>query len=215
MALQPTEEEITGRDWFFFALVLAPFYLNDFLLIGAQDANTVLAIDYGSRVISLVILFSVSALRSPVFASLRMPPRIWESIGWVLVCTAVVAGVHAFAGGLISGLAPHLDLFDFPPIKDNFIRWLDLTLGLALVAISEELIFRSALGSLLRRMAFSPVAVMWISAVLFAAIHWSGGLGVIATALVAGLLFMWVYQRLGSVIPLITAHFLVDFLLFL
>ena len=215
MAPPAPEVSLGRRDWFLFALVLAPFYLNDFLLIDAKSATAVLIIDYGSRVLSLAILFLTPSLRTIVLASLRMPAMFWESIGWILVCTAVVASVHEFAGRVISRLVPGLDLFDFPVIENNLVRWLDLTLGLALVAISEELIFRSAMGPLLRQRAYSPAAVLWVSAILFAAIHWSGGLGVIVTALVAGVLFMWVYQRIGSVVPLIVAHFLVDFLLFL
>ena len=197
-----------------FGLVLAPFYLNDIWLIPADSATAVLAVDYGSRILSLAILFAVAALRFEAFGSLAWPKDVWRAFGWIVVGTAVVVAFDKFVGDPVGARYAEFQLFRFPKIESELVRWADLTVGLFLVAISEELVFRPLFAKVLQSFALSRGVIIWISALAFSAIHWSGGLGTLATALVAGILFMEVYLRIGSVLPLIAAHFLVNFILF-
>lgn len=87
----------------------------------------------------------------------------------------------------------------------------DLSAGLFLVALSEELIFRY-----LAQKAFTTSAAKqyMVATVLFGLIHApQGPLLVIATAL-SGALYLWLYRRAGTLAAPVLAHFLVDFAIF-
>lgn len=74
---------------------------------------------------------------------------------------------------------------------------------LILVPLGEELLFRGALFSWIRR-RLSAWMTIGISAALFAVIH--GFPIILPAAFLAGLTFGWVRERTGSVIPGIVAH---------
>jgi hypothetical protein len=52
-----------ARDWGYLAIAYAPFLLNDFAFLGIDFVGGWLAIDYGTRVMSLAIIFGLPALR--------------------------------------------------------------------------------------------------------------------------------------------------------
>jgi len=89
----------------------------------------------------------------------------------------------------------------------------DLTVGLALTAVAEELVFRrlylDAFGARL-----SPLPLYVLSAAVFAAVHWSIGLGTVAGTFVVGLMLLWLTRRTGSVLPAIAAHYVINLVLF-
>ncbi len=58
------------------------------------------------------------------------------------------------------------------------------------------------------------MGLYFISAALFAAIHWSSGIGTIGGAFVTGLLLMWLTRRSGSVLPAVSAHYFINLILF-
>ena len=109
------------------------------------------------------------------------------------------------------GLAP---LGGYPSLGNHWFRWVDLTLDLALVGFLEETIFRGYMETVLRRLNCGTFLIVLISSVCFGLIHWSNGLhSVVATALF-GAVYMGFYLKLRSTLPLIVAHYLVDFIAF-
>ena len=92
--------------------------------------------------------------------------------------------------------------------------WLDITAGLALTAIAEELVFRRLFYNVLRPFFTSSVLFVLASAVVFGLIHWSGGVANVVSAAIAGVALMALMLRTGSVVPAIVAHYLVNFVLF-
>ena len=70
--------------------------------------------------------------------------------------------------------------------------------------VFEELIFRGLLyGTLRTRLAWPPAALA--SALVFALAHGYGAAGFLSVFL-SGVLWAWVYERTGSLLPAILAH---------
>ena len=117
--------------------------------------------------------------------------------------------------------APLLERF-LPSLRLAFVPWdntsplfvLDCFVGVALVALCEETIFRGLACTVLKDRFKSPVAFYLATSVTFGLIHWSLGLPAVLNAAIIGGLFMPVMVRTGSVWPQIAAHFLVDFVFF-
>ena len=80
---------------------------------------------------------------------------------------------------------------------------------MALVAYSEELVFRRCAQILFQRYARPWVTVLGTS-VLFGAYHWWTGVGNIAEAVLIGALLMLFYQRSVALWPVVFAHYLTD-----
>ncbi len=58
------------------------------------------------------------------------------------------------------------------------------------------------------------MAIYLLSATIFAAVHWSNGIGTIIGAGVVGVLLMWLTRAGGSLVPAIAAHFAINLVLF-
>ena len=128
-----------------------------------------------------------------------------------------VAGGHARCrngNGVVGEIGdifpPELILFRYPKIEQPALYWIDLTFGLALTAVAEELVFRSIARDFLGRYMSSTLAIVAASALIFAAIHWSHGIGAMVTALFAGAVLMALFMRTGSVVPCMIAHYAVN-----
>jgi restriction endonuclease len=117
---------------------------------------------------------------------------------------------------------------DGNPVKGKYARifeeeyphpigWLnafDLVFGLALVAVSEEIIFRQYI-----RQAFQPylgngIFALLTTSVLFGAYHWWAGLGNVLLATTVGIFLMLMMRRSGALWPVVLTHYLVDLFVF-
>ena len=90
--------EYPSRQYLFlFALVLAPFFLNDFVFMASQTAQQWLVADYGSKTVALVLLAAFAATRRPALDSL--PRRLTvEGLLLASVCTFAILAVDAVVG---------------------------------------------------------------------------------------------------------------------
>lgn len=192
-----------------FLLVLAPFFLNDFAFIASRTAGEWLAADYGSKIVALVLIAAIAQLRGPALASI--PPHRQTAEGLVLaaVCALAILTVDAIVTQAWEFFPREFILFRYPKIEQPALYWIDLTFGLALTAVAEELVFRAIARDFLERCMGGAFAVV-VSAVLFAAIHWSHGIGAMVTALFAGAALMVLYKRTGSLVPCMIAHYAVN-----
>ncbi|MDA0369171.1 MAG: type II CAAX endopeptidase family protein [Proteobacteria bacterium] len=194
-----------------FAALTVPFFVNDIGFILAATSTQWLAVDYGSKALAIIAVFAVPSLRAAVVRGAAWPSLRWSTVGGTI--GIVVLTIATFSWLDESGLDATTALQTFLPIEQPWLVAFDLTVGLALTAIAEEIVFRrlflDALGT--RLPVFSLYAV---SATLFAGIHWSNGLGTIAGAFLVGLLLIWLTRRAGTVIPAVVAHFFINLVLF-
>ncbi len=199
---------------FAFFLLYVPFVANDFGFIALSGTYAVYILDYTCRLLVIYGYLFWSATRK------KLPPKILQPIRPELAVLAIVG--LPIAGLLISrviGLpqdswASWSVWFRYPHISDPALYWMDLTFGLILVAISEELVFRKLafewLSTKGRKGSFIPL----ISSAFFAVAHWSTGLGSMVSVFLTGMLYMAVYMKLRRIWPLVCAHWIHNFFIY-
>ena len=203
-------ERPSRQYWVLFLLVLAPFFLNDFAFMASQTAAEWLAADYGSKIVALALIAAFAALRGPALASLPRRALTAEGLLLAAVCALAILAVDSIVTEARDFFPRELILFRYPKIEQPALYWIDLTFGLALTAVAEELVFRAIARDFLERYTGGAFAVVAASALIFAAIHWSHGIGAMLTALFAGAALMVLYKRAGSVVPSMIAHYAVN-----
>ena len=191
------------------AVAFLPFYLNDFFYLGELSGLGFLLVDYATRLISLCGF--AAAVRWGGLP--RLPQRN------LMLCLLVVLGAAVLVRLQQTQIYPiireHLDFFrlKFPLEPLNApLALLDLSLGLIVVAVSEELVFRRLMFSLLRQYHLS--VFIFLSSVAFSLIHWSGGLAEIINTFVAGCIFAIVYAYTKRILFLFVLHYIANFPIF-
>jgi membrane protease YdiL (CAAX protease family) len=178
--------------------------LNDVAFWAASGTYGTYLADYASKLVILAALLFFRA-QWPANPERRGSPGLLVLLG---------VGLTLFAVALdpMSEWFPHdWKLFSWPAIENRWLSALDLTLGLALTAFVEELLYRRLALAVLPGTSWQRLL---LSSLLFGLIHWGQGYGnAIETALV-GLAFAFAYQRTGSLALVIFAHYAVDVILF-
>jgi membrane protease YdiL (CAAX protease family) len=77
----------------------------------------------------------------------------------------------------------------FAPPTNSALQYLDGTIGMVFVGLSEEIVFRFYLINLLLLRRMSPAMAIIVSTLIFGGIHWSYGAGAAAFAALVGLYF--------------------------
>ena len=197
-----------------FAFLVLPFYINDFSSIFIPDWRWWLVIDY--VLVKLVPLAGAAwQIRTGQFSSQELgfkpqgiKPFIAWTLGLTLVCTIIDQNAYTFTGNLPG----YASLGGMPAITSPLWDWIDLTLGLALVALCEELVFRGYLHALFRQLSLPPGAIIALSSAAFGLAHWCLGLHAVLITGFIGAIFMIAYMRTGSLYAIILAHFFVNFI---
>ena len=194
-------------------LLAAPFYLNDFASIHVEDWRLWLALDYVfAKALPLLLAGWWLATRRVPPAALGLAPQPWPGV-LAVFGLALAAGllVDQNAYTLLDGLPGYAALGGMPAIGSRWWDWLDLTLGLLLVGVVEELVFRAWLAGWLRGLGLPAAAIVAASAVSFGLIHWSGGAHAVLVTGLIGAVFMALYLWRASLPALALAHFGVNF----
>ncbi len=79
--------------------------------------------------------------------------------------------------------------FHFPVYPNNGLKYLDLTVGLTMVAIAEEFVY--------------------------AGIHWGSGLTGVVNSIVWAIPITWYYLKYKDIRPCVIAHYMTDLFVFL
>ncbi|MDF1593184.1 MAG: CPBP family intramembrane metalloprotease [Desulfobacterales bacterium] len=199
--------------WVLIILCL-PFYLNDLSNIFIKDWRWWLFIDYASVKLFpfLVILYLIrkNILRlNNIIGPWR--PSVVSFLPVVVVAALTVLFIEQNGPLHLKKLFPNNPLGSIPEISKPLWKWIDLSTGLLMVGIFEEVVFRGHLLMFLRQYTCRPTVFILFSAVTFGLIHWSGGLHQIILASAAGAVFMLLYLRTYSLPAVIMSHFIVNF----
>jgi|SRR5271166_5111408 len=86
----------------------------------------------------------------------------------------------------------------------------DVIFGLALVAYSEEIVFRRCARHLFQAYLGDGYALVAVTSLLFGAYHWWAGVGNIVEAALMGVLLILFYRQSAALWPVVLAHYLTD-----
>lgn len=207
-------KENNARYLVVFLVIAGPFYLNDFASIAVRDWRWWLAIDYVA-----VKLFPLAVIAWLIGSGRMRPAEFGLTAQGALPFLATFFGA-ALAGTLIDqnayqllgALPGYAPLGAMPEIRSGAWNRIDLSLGLLLVGVLEEIVFRAYAYTVIRRYTASPAAIVAISATAFGLIHWSLGLHTVLITAAIGAVFMVVYLRTRSAPALALAHFAVNYI---
>jgi membrane protease YdiL (CAAX protease family) len=195
-------------------LLASPFYLNDFANIYVKNWRWWLFIDYVSVKLfpSLIVLWLIHS-KSMRASEFGLTTQTIPSFLVVFLVVALVGTTIDQNGYQIVAKFPgYSPLGGMPAITNPAWNWIDLTFGLFMVGILEELIFRGYMHTFISRYTKNSFAIVVISAVAFGLVHWSLGLhGVLITSTI-GAVFMIAYLRTRSLLAIMLAHFAVNFI---
>ena len=172
-------------------LMVFPFFLNDFFLhIFDQDYYKFISVFYLTGIFAMVMAWS--AVRRSVLSSgdlgllpIRAKYFFLFSLGLIFVC---ILSDRVFVPWTYHHLIDvKWSYYNFPAYPNQFLRWFDLTLGLALTAVSEEIVFRGALLTVLCR-RFSRFNSGLISMIIFSTMHWGAGPQIVLNAFIWAIL---------------------------
>jgi CAAX protease family protein len=212
---QKVVAEENGPAWFpLLFLMTAPFYLNDFSNIFIDDWRLWLPIDYGATKLFPLFLTTWLIRTGKIRCDqLGLTPQSLISFVVVFLIGTLIGMLILENGPLLMGNLPgYHRVGSMPAIESVTWKWIDLTAGLLLVGVCEELIFRGYLFAALSRYMTHRLALAAISALLFGLIHWSEGFHQVFITGAIGAVFMTLYLISKSLPAVMLAHFAVNFI---
>jgi membrane protease YdiL (CAAX protease family) len=102
----------------------------------------------------------------------------------------------------------------YPKIENNILLAFDLSIGLLLVALSEEAVYRVLFSKWAEHRKWSTVQLYAYSSFWFALLHLPQGLTSTVNAAVYGLAFMFFYRKTGSYLFVVICHYFVNLWVF-
>ena len=181
--------------------------------LNQDDPRAWLSVDYLMRVAALVALAAARPTRHLAFKPRTLRIGKIELVAWLLgaLALAVVCSRETL-WKFSSMVLPDLPLGTYPAITGGSYV-MDMTFGLGLVAVHEEIFFRRV-----ARLVFRPLGDgIWMvvaTSLIFGLFHWWSGLANMLLATVAGAFLMVLYRRAGALWPAIVGHYLVDLFAF-
>lgn len=142
----------------------------------------------------------------------RAKLRMDSGIGLLLTAAIGIPGIGLYLLARANGLAAEVVLGS---IGDRWWEIPVLILNAAEASILEETIAVGFLFIQLRKLGLSEGRIVLVSAALRAVYHVYQGLAGLLGNFVMGLVFGFLYSRLGRLTPLLVAHFLIDVVAFI
>lgn len=195
-------------------LLSSPFYLNDFTNIYINDWVLWLWIDYiTTKLFPFLVVLWLIYCKKINFHDIGLTAQPLISFMTVFIIGVLAAVFIDHNGYLILSKFPSYSPIDrIPKIVSPLWNWIDLTIGLLIGAIAEELVFRGYLHAFITRYTQHALIIIAISAVAFGFIHWSGGLHKVVVTSAIGAVFMMLYLKTHSLSAIMLAHFTVNFI---
>jgi CAAX protease family protein len=195
-----------------FAVALAPLGVSQVIRLHQDQAASWLLWDYAGRIAALAVLAVVPSARAAAFQTGKRRISLLE-IGLWIAGISLLERLSQWPRRLINATFPATVLGQYPH-PTGWLNVFDLVFGLALVAASEEIIFRRYLRNALHPYIGDGTFAVLATSILFGAYHWWAGLGNVLLATMIGGLLMLMFRRSGALWPVGLAHYLVDLVAF-
>jgi hypothetical protein len=192
-----------------FVATLALLVAAQIVRLGQTSPLTWLALDYAGRIGALLLLWLIPAARAVAFTSERLQVHPIKALLWAAALAAFYVIIDRPLPAFIDVVLPGTRLGRYPA-SQGVLHLIDLTFGLALVALQEEIVFRRCARAVLRGPLGDGLAMTLAAALLFGAYHWWTGIGNVTTAALFGIAAMLVYRHVGALWPVVLAHYVSD-----
>jgi hypothetical protein len=200
----------TARSLIWWSLV--PLAASQIMRLHHNDAASWLFWDYAGRIAALAVLAAAPSAWAAAFRTSRRQISLPEVTLWIVgIC--LLDRFLQLPRYLLDAAFPATVLGTYPH-STGWLRSFDLTFGLALVAASEEIIFRRYLREAFRPYLGDGILVVLTTSILFGAYHWWTGFGNVLAATTLGIFLMLMLRRSGTLWPVVLAHYLVDLINF-
>lgn len=193
-------------------LCLAIFYFGG--LKFRFDEPTVYILDYGISLLLLAVLLRCLPVRQLVFGDGRLGLARTLGLGLAILIAMIGWDQAAWVASWLGESDLLRRWSGFPRLPWGGLRVFDLTVGLVLVAVTEEVVFRGVFAQVWAARRYSVLSLYLVSSLAFALLHlWQGTLPLLQ-AFGASLLLMLVYRRCGALWPPILVHYLFNLFVF-
>ncbi len=179
--------------------------------LGQTEALPWLLADYAGRIAAIAVILILPAGRWCLRQRDDLKVGTLEAGLWI-VGIALLFRLAPIDSTLFSWF-PQAPLGAYPAPR-GLLYAFDITLGLALVALHEELVFRKLGAQVFAAFGWGAWPTILATGLLFGFYHWwRAPAGMIAAGLY-GVVAMVCYRRTGSLWPVGFAHYLVDYFAF-
>ncbi len=200
---------------YFFYILAAIYLFNDFVFIFTGTITQYLAADYLFRAISIVIILYLFKVKIIDISFLKLNKlSVKAFILWSLCLVFIGSAVFFILEEILLKIVPKIYFFNYPKYDGPVGRIVDLTFGLIIVALTEELIFRGYWYSYFKEKTVNNTRIIIISSIVFGLIHWSVGIVPVFTTAVWGVFAMISVIRTDSILPSLFAHYVIDLISF-
>jgi uncharacterized protein len=193
--------------WFVAALI--PMVLSQIVRLHQSDPTAWIFWDYVGRVGALAALGAIPSARAVAFQRTRIQISYWEAASWICGITLFDHYTCGWIRRTLNAALPATVLGSYPE-PHGWLHIFDAVFGLALVAYSEEIVFRRCARHVFQMYLNYSFALVVVTSILFGAYHWWTGIGTIVEAVLVGVLLMLFYRRSAALWPVVLAHYLTD-----
>ena len=155
------------------------------------------------------MLAAVPPARVIAFRRESLRIDLWEIGLWIVGISAADHYLGGWARRTINAAFPATVLGGYPQ-PSGWLYAVDTIFGIALVAYSEEIVFRRCARHVFTACAGDGYVSVFATSLLFGAYHWWAGFGNIVEAAMMGVLLMLFLRRSEALWPVVVGHYLTD-----
>jgi hypothetical protein len=198
---------IPGPIWF--AAALVPMVASQIVRLHQHDPETWIFWDYAGRLGGLSILTAIPSARAVAFRWERRRMALWKVVLWIAGLVIADHYLGGWARRTINTAFPTTVLGVYPQ-SSGWLYLVDVVFGLALVAYSEEIVFRRCARYVFQNYMGNGYLLVLVTSLLFGAYHWWTGVGNIVEATMMGVLLMLFLLRSEALWPVVLGHYMTD-----
>jgi len=195
-----------------FGVALTAMVTSQIVRLHQPDVESWIFWDYAGRLTALGMLAALPAARSVAFRSDKCQMSLWEIVLWIVGISSVER-LSKWLSHFVNEAFPTSVLGVYPR-PSGWLYFIDLVFGLALVAVSEEIIFRRCARHVLQPYLGNGVAAITAASLLFGCYHWWAGFGNVVVATIIGTLLMLMFRRSVALWPVALTHYSADIVAF-
>jgi uncharacterized protein len=198
---------IPGPIWF--AAALVPMVASQIVRLYQHDPGIWIFWDYAGRLGGLSILAAIPSARAVAFRWERLRMALWKVVLWIAGLAAADHYLGGWARRTINTALPATVLGVYPQTS-GWLYLVDVVFGLALVAYSEEIVFRRCARQVFQTYLGNGSLLVLVTSLLFGAYHWWIGVGNIVEATMMGVLLMLFFLQSEALWPVVLGHYVTD-----